>query len=664
MRIWAIVVVVCSIALVGYAGAQQSSDMNTAAQTAAGQVMQSFGTGDQLNANGMQPLSTGTPMQSVDGSQQFSAKIACQASAEFLRVTMLPNSTSDIQTLTLDMDPTFTGQVTSSVDLAGPFAGVCSNGLIRCDADSFNNCHYLQWQANTAAATVGLTEVSPQQLGACYCFDASCGNNLLWVNAGKVLSDIGGGVGLALSQVYPRLVIGRSQQLDAVTLVYYGQDASCGTDSTPEQYYSHAQDLPQAGVSAAQQPGSVANFMTSIPSATSTSMGSMQCSITRNVALDEATRDGIVSLASLSRGAWDTALLTGNTSCLSADCVDFNVGDNLYHEYDGGSACGLFRETALLNVARPDRIVSATLLRAQFDDHGQVWAGDTLEFTSNGNWLANGPYPTPPASCETSMDHYYPLGTDITPAFTGAANHSLQLTVNSAVGGYGDGGAYFEVRVQPGCQLGAETISDGCAAEENNSQCGVYEEWVDGVQTVKDGLTTGLSPLPSSKTLQRQTCSISTGNRNWWVTTRIYQCTSTTSPYDFTAMMARQQTVLNSLDVTTGNYTDRVVNADGSVSNPSGNVTLPPAESTSCVQTCKTRIAQEGSAVGPSGPQSELNTTGVAWTFNYKQCTAGVCPLAAGEQLVSACDCQSNFAEAAAMMATIRQVKEDSTCSP
>jgi hypothetical protein len=649
--------------LSGGVGAQQTGTVDSQAQTAAGQVLQSFGTGATLNANGMQPLSTGTPMQSVDGSQQFSAKVACQASAQFLRITMLPNASSDIQTLTLDMDPNFTGQVTSSEAFTGPFAGVCTNGIIRCDADSFNNCHYLQWQANTSSATVGVTEVSPEQLGACYCFDASCGNNLLWVNTAKVLSDIGSGVGLALTQLYPRLTIGRSQQLDAVTLVYYGQNASCGSDATPEQYFSHPQDLAQAGASASQQPGSVANFMGSLPAATTTSVGSMQCSITRNVALDEATRDGIISLASLSKGAWDTAA-GANPACSSTDCVDFNVGDNGFHEYTSDAACELFRESALLNVARPDRIVSATLLRAQYDDHGQVWAGSALEFTSDWNWTVNGPFPTPPASCETSMDHSYTLGTDLTPVFTGAINQSVQLGVNTAVGGEGDGAAFFEVRVHPGCALGAETVTDGCTAEENNGQCGVWEEWVDGVQTVKDGLTTGLAPLPSSKTLQGTTCSIATGNRNWWVTTRTYQCTSSTSPYDFSAMMARQQSVSSSMDITTGNYTDRIVNSDGSVSNPTGNVTLPPAQPAACIQTCKTRIAQAGSEVGLSGPQSELNTTGVAWTFNYKNCTAGVCPLNPGEQVVSACDCQSNFAEAAAMMATIRQVQQDQTCSP
>jgi hypothetical protein len=58
-----------------------------------------------------------------------------------------------------------------------------------------------------------------------------------------------------------------------------------------------------------------------------------------------------------------------------------------------------------------------------------------------------------------------------------------------------------------------------------------------------------------------------------------------------------------------------------------------------------------------------LNDTGVAWNYNYKNCSAGACPLAAGEEMVSACNCQSNFAQAAAMMQTIRMVKQDQVCS-
>jgi hypothetical protein len=636
---------------------QTSTDQR--AQSAADQVLKSYGTGEQLNANGMQPLSSDKPMQTVDGTQLFGAKTACQASARFMRVTILPNATSDIQTLTVDLDPTFTGAVTNSSVFTGPFAAVCNNGVVQCDADSFNNCHYQQWHAQSATGNVGLTEVGPEALGACYCFNNSCGNNLLWVNSGKVLNDLGAGIALELNKLYPRLSIGRSDLLDAVTLVYYGQNAACGTDSSPEQYYTHAQDLAAAGVAAGNQPGSVANFIASTPASAATSMQSVQCQINRSVGLDEVTRDGIISLLSATRGGWDT----GSPSCSSTDCLDFSVGDNQYHEYAATSACQLFTETALLNIARPDRIVSATLVRAQYDDHGQVWAGDTREFTTDGAWTTNGPFPAP--SCETGTDHYYSLNTDLTSAFTSVATHSLKLTVNSAVGGLGDGGAYFEVRVRPGCEVLPDEVTDGCTAHENNAQCGVWEEWVDGVQTVKDGLTTGLSPLPSAHTLTGNTCSVSTGNRNWWSTRRIYQCVNGSSTYDFSDVVKRRESVTGSLNTTSGNYTDRVTNPDGTVTNPNGTVSLPPPQATSCQQTCKTRTARPGDTVGLSGPQSALNSTGVSWTFHYKNCTAAsVCPVDPGEEVVSACDCQSNFAQAAAMMQTIRMVKEDQTCSP
>src|ERR1700722_14326547 len=274
------------------------------AQTAAGQVMQSMGTGSTLNSNGMQPLAAGTPMSTIDGTQQFNAKISCQASAQFMRVTILPNATSDIQTIAVDLDPQFTGSYTNSVAFTGPFAAVCNNGVVQCDADSFNNCRYEQWQADASTGSANLVTVTAEQLGACYCFNNSCGNNLLWLNSGKVLNDLGSGIDLVLNQMSPRLSVSQAQQPDALTLVYYGQNASCGTDSTPEQYYSHAQDLATAGVAASNQPGSVASFMASTPAAAGAGVNSIQCSQTRSVALDEVTRDGIISLISMTRGQW------------------------------------------------------------------------------------------------------------------------------------------------------------------------------------------------------------------------------------------------------------------------------------------------------------------------------------------------------------------------
>jgi hypothetical protein len=641
----------------GTAGAQT---VEQRAQSASDQVIQSMGSSDTLNSNGMKPLASGTPMTTVDGSQQFGAKVSCQASQQFMRVSVLPDASSDIQTIAVDLDPKFTGAFTNSVLLQGPFAAVCNNGVVKCDANSFSNCHYEQWRPDPAAGNATLTEVAPDQLGACYCFNNSCGNNLLWLNSGKVLNDLGAGIAIALNPLYPRLSVSRADQPDNLTLIYYGQNAACGADSTPEQYFSHANDLPAAGAQAANQPGTVAAFMAATPEAAGANVDTIQCAVTRSVALDEVTRDGIISLLSTTNGAWQPAWQTTlRPGCDPATCIDFLVGNNTYHAYNPGNRCVLYPETAELSVARPDRIRSATLWKTQFDDYGQVWVGNSLAFTSAPAWTTPGPFPAP--SCETGMDHISLLNTNVTSLFTRATG-TLPIAINTATQGQGDGGAYFEVVVNPGCELGPETISDGCAAAAANQRCGVWEEYVDGVQTVRDGLTTGLGPLPSSKTLQGQTCSLSTGNRNWWSTTRTYRCTTDNSGYDFSAVMQRRSTVLNSFDQTTGNYTDRIVNSDGTISNPDGTVTLPPAEVVGCQQTCKTRTAAVGSAVTPSGPQSTLNNTGVAWIFNYKNCQQGVCPLDAGEQLVSACDCTSNFAEAAAMMLTIRQIKQDQTC--
>ncbi|MEO8755266.1 MAG: hypothetical protein ABI624_21605, partial [Casimicrobiaceae bacterium] len=174
--------------------------------TAAQSARSVFGNEQGLVEHGIEPLGAVTPMRTVDG-RTFNANLSCEASEQFLRVTMFPAG-SDIGRFVVELDADLDGTVDRATNFTGPFAGVCSNGVIRCAAGSWNDCHFLQWDATSGV--LALTEVSQQQLGACYCFNASCGNNLLVVNSQKVVSDLATSVLTAAQSLLPRVTSTRT----------------------------------------------------------------------------------------------------------------------------------------------------------------------------------------------------------------------------------------------------------------------------------------------------------------------------------------------------------------------------------------------------------------------------------------------------------------------
>src|SRR5690606_15241810 len=114
---------------------------------AASSVRGVFGDEQGLVTHGIEPFSAERPMRTVDG-QVFDAALSCRASEQFLRVTMLPTG-SDIGRFVVDLDTNLDGSIDQHLNFTGPFAGVCSNGVIGCAAGTWDNCHYYQWDTST-----------------------------------------------------------------------------------------------------------------------------------------------------------------------------------------------------------------------------------------------------------------------------------------------------------------------------------------------------------------------------------------------------------------------------------------------------------------------------------------------------------------------------------
>jgi hypothetical protein len=634
------------LALALVCGGALAQDVRAQASSAADAARQAYGTEDAFTQKLTSPLSTSAPMQSVDGSR-FDAQLTCPASDVYLRTTLAPTGSSDIAELTVELDANLDGTLDTARTFPGPYSGACTNGLVQCDAGTWNNCRYFRWAALNGAP--GLEEVSARDLGACYCFNASCGQNLLFVNGQKIVTDIGAGVLAASQSIFPRVMASRTQS-DALSVSYYGQQSGCGVDRQPERYYSNMSALPAAGVAAGQQPGSVANLVLTSGVAAKSRVSTASCEIRRTITTSSRRLPDILTLASATAG--------GESSC-GPGCLRVTIGapgDN----YLFGGACAVFEESAQLMIADPSRIESARLVRVAFDDHLQEQIDGTIVFSSFATW-GTGAFPA--GACDAKGNWTQAPNTDVLPFVQRVGR--VALTSRVAVGDKGEQLAAYEFRVREGCGIDREEIVDGCTGFQSNAQCRLRNEWVDDVQTVVNGRTTGLGPLPTARQVGNA-CQIDSGPRNWWQTRREYDCQAEASSYDLDYATRRAQVVHASTDPTTGTFTDyRRIGANQYAMSQEALPVPPDDPVEACTPMCRTRKLRPGVNAGVPGPQSALNPTGVSYDFTIKECDASnACPLEPGEQQVAACDCRSNFAQAAAMMQTIRSVAEDTVCAP
>jgi hypothetical protein len=630
-----------------------SADATSTAQSAAGAVTSKFGSRAAMNSGFGQPLTTGSAMSTVDGSQQFTSQISCPSAQAFLQVVMFPDAQGDIQQLGVSIDTDFNGSYDQSTLFAGPYAGVCNNGVIQCDSGTFNNCTYWQWQASGSG--VGLTQVAVGSLGACYCVNNACGSNLVWNNSQKVLADIGTGIANSMQATHPRLAISKSTYPDSATVVFYGSQAGCGTDTQPEQYYSNSTGLPTAGTAIAQSPTSDYYTMLQSPAAQGKSLNTQTCTRSRKFDVDNISKSNVVQLMSRSTGT--------NIDCGSG-CIRFElgtVGDN----YWSGGGCSLFSDQETIQISGSQYLSSATLVQTDEDDYIQVQVNGTVVWVDPLSWTNTSS--AVGGSCETGRHATNYPNTDLTAFFN--RDGSVNVTNHVSVGGNGEGWSTIEFHVNEGCYVKDTYIDDGCSSLEANSQCELMTETVDGVTVVQNYVATGLQPISSSKTVSGSGCTVGSVSEPWWTDQRVYSCkASSSSSYDFTNAVDAYNTVHQSFDPTTGNYTQRLVDVTtGAATLSQANVPLPPTQTEpACFLTCETMKPNAGVSVGDqAGAVNSYNTTGPANIYTWKQCTdAGACPTDVGETVAQVCDCHKNFAQAASMMQTIRMMQQDTICAP
>ncbi len=632
------------------AGADVNRDRG---KTAGQSVLGKWGSPSALQQNAMTPLASGEQMQTIDGTQAFGAKISCPGAKTFLKLTIIPGSAGDIANLGVSLDTNLDGTPDQNTVLPGPFGALCDNGMVQCPAGTMTGCSYKRWEATPSGITLnpnngGGGPNTIRDMGACYCFNNSCGNGLLIRNAEKVLNDTGAGIALAMQASTPRFAMSGSSMVDSLSAEFFGQTSGCGADQRPEQYYKNTGALQAQGVANQSDPNSTYNKILASPNAAGHNTTTQACQINRNITMS---------------GYWNTAVLgatfTGDGTAQSCGdgCVRITTGRDGFHYLN--ARCGIYTTSASITVNRPELISSATLVMVSYDDFLRVRMNGTIVWNADPSWTWEG------TRCGENDNRgtKYP-GTDLTSWFTGTpAGGTLQFRQDTTWEDKGQGWAVIEVRYNQDCDIASETIDNGCAAQESNANCSLRDERVDSTQTIQGYARTGLTPLPSTKDYSFGACN-KRYTRDYFQKQRSYTCPATASPYSGEAAQKRYESIHQSFDPTTGNFTDTTYQNGTYTSSPQQLKNLPPPDSVqACPMVCRTRKDRPGVAVGEPGPVNTLNPGGVAYDFTYRECSeSNVCPAEAGETIVSACACRNNFGEAAAAMQTIRQVAEDSLC--
>lgn len=639
------------LASAAHAAPPSATDPQTAAAESAAHVRQYAGSAAQIKDNLVQPLLTENTLTTFDG-QPFAAQIGCAASTRFLEILIQPAPSGDISYMSLAQDTNLDRVLDQHYRVPVPISGVCANGIISCEPGTWNQCRSFSWVAD-AQNRVALKRAPLSDLGGCYCVNNHCGNGLVSRNLARLLGDLGGGAVASLLRANPAYAVS-DVKTQGASIRYFAQDTqSCMATPAvdPVATLRDPRTMDPSIFAEQQKPDGLYQLLTTSVVAKDNRSEAVRCRVTRTLALEEV---GVNDILRYDGGVG--GLRSCGTQCF--ELVIGRIGNNYW-----SAPCGLFEHPPLyFYVHRPERIVSATLLHTQFDDWMQVFVNDTL--------LWNGPYGTwtnpwsdtarPPGRCELSTSWQQAPNVDFTALVKRTGR--IELKTRAWVADKGEGYAYAQVIVDTSCRLD-EQIHDGCQAYAQQPECRLIEEVVDGVQTYRNYHPTNLTPLPSTLSLTGQHCDLEV-TRNWLNKERRYLCTRP-QQHAFDPALQRAAQITDSTTVT--GYTDyRLNEASGEWSSGAVRVDFPSASASAgvaCTPVCKTRRLRQANDVAGLGPVQDQRLESGTYDFFYHECEASTCPADPNEEIIAACQCLNEFAEATAIMATLRSAARDTLCT-
>ncbi|MDD5532974.1 MAG: hypothetical protein PHC52_09280 [Syntrophales bacterium] len=611
-----------------------------------------FGSAEGIRDNLAAPIAGGAAMKTLDGSASFNAQVICPASIRYMEVTAQPAAGGDLSTVVISQDTNLDGAVDYSYTVPFSVSGICGNGLISCTGGTWEDCTYYGWTAD-ARGRISLEESSISRLGGCYCINSSCGLNLFWRNAGSILKDIGGGAASAVQAVSPGYAI-TDARIEGTVIAYYGQDTSrCSQipgnsgSSFPERFYSggtsdgYLLEAKEAEFASQEgNPDSYYNLITRSSAAQNTQGDYASCNIVRNMTVQTLTdcpvaesrfMDTIRKCIITADGYTPRVISTGRGGggCYFSASISPAGGDALYigNHLCGDPSGGIVKNARIIITCGGVQkiIYTAEYKTAQFP-----------ECASNNQNFVQGYYYT---ASSNSID---------------CSHYAGALPVN------GDTCALDPEQRD----VLTETADNQCAAYESDPKCRLKEEKTDSVFTVKNFSPTALIPLSTCRNYAGIESHTVCGD--WWKKERVYLC-ERSRPFDFSDAKKRVDSIYASAGESSGTMTFTDKRKTGNTWAEEGrSLQLGWASSATadkCDKACKTRRPAANASAGTSGTAADYRKSIESQEYFYRKCVSGMCPAEAGEEIVKACRCITEFAEAASIMSALDAAGRDLICS-
>lgn len=590
----------------------------------------------------MNPM-LGNEQLSTPSGIKFDANLSCPTSNAFLQVLAQPSSTGDLSFLQFNRDKDVDGTVDSIKNFPKVVSGVCSTGLISCNAGSWDNCVGYKWDGQND--NLSLIETGIGNLGGCYCINNTCGD------AGKsqriissIVTDLGSAAASALAKHNPQYTISGAQTNGPIAKFYGQKLVGCGKGNATQMasYYQNPHNIEGATNDYTTDPDGIYQLIANSSAAQNSITTLKSCSVNRNTSYKNIKLEDIISYNGGTGGVH---------SCADAGCLELvlgRVGDNYW-----GGWCSVYHQKVSFYVNLPERIKQATLVNAKYDDwirvaanNQKIWAHPYSDWdgqTVGGKW----------GRCEWKTSWNKRPNVDFTNLIK--QQGKIDFSIDVQVAGGGEGYAYAQVLVDESCQLDQEWITNSCETIDQDEKCTLKNATIDGVETYKNYHPTGKTPITTTRQIGGGSCDLQI-ERSWWNIQREYDC-KTDIDLNFDEGIARNAAVQSS--ATTEGFSDVV---GGTTTQRE--LSLPDIQTPNCTNACKTKRIKDKVSVSGEGPVTDK--VGQEWETLYRKCTGdeqNICPTDEGEQVITQCSCLNEFGTASVMMQSLRQAAQGLICT-
>lgn len=606
-------------------------------------VRDRYGTPEGLQQALVSPFVAGDHLSTLDGSQRFGVSLLTDTAPNLLSLVVQPGTGGDLVRLIIHINRQTADNVATESIITTPVSGVCTNGIISCRPGSWDACNPYQFTFD-AQEHVQLTTVPLTQLSGCFCINNSCGQDLYWQNRRAVLFALGGSLVAALQHDGVKLAIS-SVAVEDSAIRYAGRLVA------PRQTFLSSADQV---VVPPTVPGK--DWLTAPP------------------LLDEA-RDNLLAPEARSLQGSLVSVLDQRAR---GDRFDMNAW----------YSCQTVRHAALVPDVREQRLPLQANLCSDHFIYSRISEGTTsldLDIISSGpaglseankscpaGSLADGWHRVASIPQYTEvLDEYQALtGIRASISISGAGCSTASQTIDSTIqrhdvpllhpvvcGAVGPQGVTLtgELTLQRTITRYQEQLHDSCAPYRQRQDCIVMEASSDGVVTVNGGRTTGLTPLPSCRTLTLATQRMLIC-RPFWETKERYLCQGEQLSRPSTAALDRVK-ITSTADSSSLYYRDLAGQA--MQTDLPKQPELPP-----CQASCRVRTMATRSQVTSDGPVSRQVLQGEqASVSGLRLCVTGQCPLTTGESVERPCGCDGELGPAAASLSVLEAAGNDLICT-